>query len=254
MRLADLTEFIRTHDLEEGTGGRRPPRDNIRAVQNMLSAGLADEEFYLDCIEMELEAIQRRRNGETRAVLCRIPERPMNIRMYYWPAGRFAQPHEHSKWTVTAVFFNSLQVTTYDFDVARRERRLVRKNVFPAIQGQAGHIYDRCIHSPANVSGQPTVSMHIFNESDVQMLEREVGPIEGMGDPRKAMLPGEGPAGGQWIERGSQGKLRMLAHALARFRTSRAQGLLNSISRCADATTLEKVNRIRRRAGCPTSA
>jgi predicted metal-dependent enzyme (double-stranded beta helix superfamily) len=247
MRLTDLVEFIRGHDLEERSDGRRPPRDNVRAVQNALSVGLADEEFYLDCIDLELDAIQRRRNGDIRAVLQRIPERQMNIRMYYWPVGKAAQPHEHTKWTVTAVFFNSLQVTTYDWDVARRERRLLQKNVFRAEQGQVGHIYDRCIHNPANTGGQAAASIHVFNDSDMPLLEQEVGPINGMGNPRERTLPTDPEARAQWIERASQNKLKMLARALARFRTPRAEALLNVISGYADAATLEQVVRTRRR-------
>jgi len=246
MRLTDLTDLIRAHDLEEGSGWRRPPRDNVRAVQNALSAGLADEEFYLDCVELELDAIQRRRNGDLSSVLLRIPERQMKIRMFYWRVGKVALPHEHTKWTVTAVFFNTLQVTTYDWDVARRERRLLQKNVFRAEQGQAGHIYDRCIHNPANVSGRSAASIHIFNDSDMPLLEQEVGPIEGMGNPTEG-LPTDPVARTQWIERTSQVRLRILAAALSRFRTPRAEALLNVISDYADAATLEKVNRIRHR-------
>jgi len=247
MRLTDLTDLIRAHDLEEGSGWRRPPRDNVRAVQNALSAGLADEEFYLDCVELELDAIQRRRNGDLSSVLLRIPERQMKIRMFYWRVGKVALPHEHTKWTVTAVFFNTLQVTTYDWDVARRERRLLQKNVFRAEQGQAGHIYDRCIHNPANVSDRPAASIHIFNDSDMPLLEQEVGPIEGMGNPKVSRAPTDPVARTQWVEWVSQGKMRMLALALARFRTPRAEALLNVISGYADAATLEKVNRIQRR-------
>ena len=246
MRLTDLTELIRAHDLEEGAGGRRPPRDNIRAVQHALSAGLADDDFYLDCNELEVDAIQRRRNGDLRSVLYRIPERQMHIRIFYWEVGKVAPPHEHTKWTVTAAFFNSLQVTTYDWDLARRERRLLQKNVFCAEQGQAGHIYDRCIHNPANVSDRPAASIHIFNDSDRQLLEREVGPIEGMGNPMKRP-PTDPVERTQWIEWTSQRSLRVLASALARFRTPRAEALLNVISNYADAATLETVNRIQSR-------
>ncbi len=46
MRLTDLTGLIRAYDLKEGSGGRRPPRDNVRAVQNALSAGLAGKSRY----------------------------------------------------------------------------------------------------------------------------------------------------------------------------------------------------------------
>jgi predicted metal-dependent enzyme (double-stranded beta helix superfamily) len=247
MRLTDLTDLIRSRDLDEGPGGRRPPRDNIRAVQNALSAGLADEDFYLDCVELELDAIQRRRSGELNAVLCRVPDREINIRLYHWPAGKSARPHEHTKWTVTAVFFNSLQVTTYDWEVARRERRLQEKNVFRAEPGQAGHIFDRCIHSPANVTRKPAASIHIFNESDFPLLEEEVGRIEGMGNPRDPKAPADPAERALWIEHTSQGRLRVLAGALSRRRSPRAMSLLGAISRQADAVTLEKVHRIRRR-------
>jgi hypothetical protein len=208
----------------------------VRTVQNMLSAALADEDFYLDCIELEIEANLRRTADAPRQPLFRMPERGLTLHMFYWYPGRGTIPHEHSAWTVTAVFYNSLQVTTYDFDVASRERRLEQKNVFSAAQGNAGHIYDRCIHSPSNVTSIVTTSLHVFNSADQPCLEDEVGLVEGLGYPN-AVLPdddGERTAVvGEWTQR----QLRVLSRVLSQFRGPRAADLRRRISAHADART-----------------
>jgi predicted metal-dependent enzyme (double-stranded beta helix superfamily) len=234
----DLLELLRKLDLDEGPGGsRRPPRDNVRAVQHALGAWLADEPFYLDCIELELLALEPR--AERRPAMFRMRDRPLVVQMFYWWPGRVAPPHEHTAWTVTAVFFNHLQVTTYDWDVAYRERRLARKNVFTAEQGRAGHIYDRCIHNPSNHTHRDSMSMHLFNESDVPRIEREVGPIPGMSAPTSTAVADTATAAHT-----RQRQLRVLASAASQFRSPRATSILRSISAAGDPETQARVDQI----------
>jgi len=233
MRFGDLLALVRGLDLDDGA--RRPPRDNVRAVQHAMSAWLGDEQFYLDCIALELGAIVS--SAGRRAPMLRMRDRPLIFQMFYWWPGRTAAPHEHTKWTVTAVFFNRLQVTTYDWDVAFRERRLERKNVFVAAEGKAGHIYDRCIHNPANPTNRDSMSIHIFHADDAPRIEAEVGPIAGLGlaPPR----PTESPATRR------QRQLRVLAQAVCRYQSPRATSILDEILASGDAETQARVDRVR---------
>src|SRR5579862_1530215 len=120
MRFADLLSLLRSLDLEDqgASGARRPPHDNVRTVQHSLTTWLADEDFYLDCVELEIAAVLRKTPEHPMPPMFRLPNRGMHVRMYYWWPGKIAPPHEHTAWTVTAVFFNALEVTTYDWDLA----------------------------------------------------------------------------------------------------------------------------------------
>jgi hypothetical protein len=241
VRFDDLLTLLRGLDLDDDV--RRPPRDNVRAIQHSLSACLADEDFCLDCIELELAALASRPAGGRRASMFVMPDRPLRFEMFYWWPGRVAAAHEHTRWTVTAVFFNSLQVTTYDWDIAFRERRLERKHVFVAPQGKAGHIYDRCIHNPANGTNRDSMSIHIFNASDVPLIENEVGPIPGLG------LPSAGSAQhNESFASKRQRQLRVIAQAACQYRSPRAIAILDRILASGDAETQARVERLRWRA------
>jgi predicted metal-dependent enzyme (double-stranded beta helix superfamily) len=235
MRFDDLLALVRSRDLDDDA--HRPAREDVREVQHALSAWLADEEFYLDVVELELAAI---RGTDRRAAMFRMPDRPLMFQMFYWWPGRVATPHEHTKWTVTAVFFNRLQVTTYDWDVAFRQRRLEKKNVFAAEQGKAGHIYDRCIHNPANATNRDSMSIHIFNVLDAQRIEDEVGPIAGLASPTGR--------GRESPDARRQRQLRVLAQAACQFHSPRASILVDHILESGDGETCARIDRMRWRA------
>jgi predicted metal-dependent enzyme (double-stranded beta helix superfamily) len=238
MRFSALPTLIESLDLEErrGSSHRRPPRDNVRAVQNLLSAGLSDEDFYLDCIGLEIDANLRRSAEAPKQSLFRMPDLGMRVQMFYWYPGRTIAPHEHSAWTVTAVFYNALQITTYDFDLAFREQRLERKNVFGTVQGQAGHIYERCIHKPTNTTNTTSLSLHIFNGADEQRIEDEVGPIKGLEYPN-VDLPADADERAAIVEQWTQRQLQALTRVLSQFRSPRAADLLEKIAESGDART-----------------
>src|SRR5215471_9354324 len=116
MRFTDLVSLLRTLDLDDHGfhGSRRPPRENVRTIQHGLTAMLADEEFYLDCVDLELSAVQRKTPDRPARPMFRLGDRGQHFRMFYWWPGKVAVPHEHTAWTVTAVFYNALEVTTFD--------------------------------------------------------------------------------------------------------------------------------------------
>src|SRR5262249_47536511 len=87
MRSSALPKLIEPLDLaerREGAAMRRPPRDNVRAVQNMLAGALTDEEFYLDCVDREIEANLRRSPDRPKQAMFRKQDGTFKIQMFYW--------------------------------------------------------------------------------------------------------------------------------------------------------------------------
>ena len=243
MRFSDLVDLLHTLDLaDRGAHGRRPPRDNVRTVQDALTAMLADEDFYLDCIDLEAETTASETPERPFAPFCRLDDLDLTFRMFYWWPGKAAPPHEHTAWTVTAVFYNTLEVTTFDWDIAFREQRLQPRNRFTGAQGMAGHIYDRCIHRPANLTERLSTSIHIFHAADQPRIEREVGPIAGMAPPTRAFV--RGPNEGVRLTALKQLRLRALAHMVGQFRSERARRTLDVIARSGDDFTRAVTDRV----------
>jgi hypothetical protein len=243
MRFADLVCLMRSLDLlDRGAHGRRPPRDNVRAVQDGLTAMLTDEDFYLDCIDLEAEATANATPERPFPPLSGLHDLDLQFRMFYWWPGKAAPPHEHTAWTVTAVFYNTLEVTTFDWGVAFREQRLQPKNRFTGVQGMAGHIYDRCIHRPANLTEKLSTSIHIFNLADQPRIEREVGPIAGLAPPTRAFV--RGPNEDVRLTALKQLRLRALAHMVGQFRSERARRTLDAIASAGDDLTRAVTERV----------
>ena len=243
MRFMDLVSLLRSLDLaDRGTHGRRPPRDDVRTVQNALTAMLADEDFYLDCIDLEAATTGSATPERPFAPFHHLSDLDLRFRMFYWWPGKAAPPHEHTAWTVTAVFYNTLEVTTFDWDLAFREQRLQPRNRFTGVQGMAGHIYDRCIHRPANLTEKLSTSIHIFNAADQPRIEREVGPIAGMASPTAAFV--RGPDEGARLIALRQLRLRALAHMVGQFRSERARRTLDAIASAGDDLTRAVTDRV----------
>jgi hypothetical protein len=243
MRFRDLVDLLHSLDLaDRGAHGRRPPRDNVRTVQEALTAMLGDEDFYLDCVDLEAEAAAGATPDRPFPPLTRLHDLDLQFRMFYWWPGKAAPPHEHTAWTVTAVFYNTLEVTTFDWDIAFREQRLQTKNRFTGVQGMAGHIFDRCIHRPANLTERLSTSIHIFHGADQPRIEREVGRIAGMAPPTTAFV--RGPNEGMRLSANKQLRLRALAHMVGQFRSARARRTLDAIANAGDDLTRAVADRV----------
>jgi hypothetical protein len=235
MRWDDLETLLRTLDLRETEDrSQRPPRDHVRAVQDALARGLADEEFRLDCIERELDGIARGDLDEPFLPMVTLPGVGIVVRMMYWAPGDAPPPHEHTTWTVTAVFHNALEVTTFDYDLARKERRLERKNNFSAVAGRVGHIFEPCIHRPANTSEDYSTSIHVFHRLDGPRLASGADGLPQLRIPRK-----QRPVSPEFLHVSRQERYQANLLALVPFRSSRARGVLERIADTGDAVTRE---------------
>ncbi|WP_437959892.1 hypothetical protein WME76_09745 [Sorangium sp. So ce119] len=194
MRLAALTDLLGQLDFPFPGDRRRPPRDHVRALEGALRAGLSDDELPLELLALEIE---RRDGAPDLAPFHVVPELGVRVAFAYWRPGRAAGPHEHSDWTVTAVFHNALDVATFDWDATARARRLVPKRLFSAEAGRVGHIHGPCIHDPRNPTPRWSISLHLFGPHDGPVIEEQVGPIEGLSSPAPRAAepaPQAGPA------------------------------------------------------------
>jgi hypothetical protein len=183
MRLRDLLELMERLDLGEPGQPRRPPRENLDAIKDALTRGLADADFRLDCIEHNLSAWREWERSGWRGMkppIVTLPESGLIVTMFYWPPGEVCPAHEHTSWTMSAMFHNRLEVMTYHWDRALTHRRLERRSLFTAEPGRVGYIYDPAIHSPRNTFTSAAISFHIYNTDDDPVLEKQVGPVEGL--------------------------------------------------------------------------
>ena len=247
MRLDDLIQLMRRLDLGEPGKPRRPPRENLSELQTAFSRGLADPDFALDCIEQDLRAWSDWEASGWKGrkpPIAAIPELGISMMFFFWPPGEVSLPHEHVSWTMSSVFHNRLRVTTYHWDRAVQERRLEEKNVFSAEPGRVGYIYNPCIHSPRNASADWATSIHIYNADDLPVLEKQVGPIEGL-------EPADSTADAAIYEarppevflRVRECTYRVHAEAAARFPAARTMRFLEQLHRLGDASTQEVVAR-----------
>jgi len=245
MRVLELVELMEKLDLGEAGRPRRPPHENLRAIQEALARGLADPEFRLDCIERDLSVWAGWEasgwNGMKPAMIA-LPELGLFVRVFFWPPGQVSPPHEHTSWTMSAVFHNRLQVMTYHWDRAIAARRLEKRSRFWAESGRVGYIYDPAIHSPSNPGERGAISFHIYNADDGPVLERQVGPIEGLSASAKASDDPTLSARRPEVLRSARESLyRVHAEAALEFPCSRTMEVLEALYRRGDPITRDFV-------------
>ena len=149
MRWKQFLERAGCVDL--GAVAEIPPRANVLQLQQLLTEALASADFALDCAERQLGLIER--GGAALSAPFYIDEaHNFGVRFPHWAPYMGMSPHEHYEWIVSAVVYGGLTIHTYQFEVARDQRRLQPRNTFQGLAGQAGHIYKEGIHNPRNRS------------------------------------------------------------------------------------------------------
>jgi hypothetical protein len=230
--------------------------DQVVGIQDFLSAALQGEDFALACLERDLGRAEAPAGGTDLTPFYKHPQSCVQVALGYWAPGSSAGPHEHSDWTVTAVFHNRLEVTTFDWEIARSERRLQRRHVFPALRGRVGRIYDHGLHDPRNPTGDWTISLHVFGPDRRPKLADEVGPIAALGRPESPPRAAVEDAVVLVLDEAHrQGVLRARVAALAAFSPGpRVASLLEAIATRGDQATRRSVHRAQRPTGAPPLA
>jgi hypothetical protein len=236
MRFAELLDNMRVLRLPAEGAADKPTRESVQLVRQWMAEGLADDEFALDCIELELGAmLERPARGDLEPFY--VDDGGTRFALAYWAPGRAAGAHEHNDWTVTAVFHNALEVETYDMNAARAERTLKVKNVHHAEKGRVGYIFDPCIHNPRNATDRWSMSIHVVSPNDGPKLVKEVGPIPGLYTIVPTDEDAEDPLRAMLRSKGYQRAYRVQAELLSGIRSPRATDLLHRIHGRADGET-----------------
>ena len=228
MKLDELCELFDRHAFPDEQVRERPDKDAVLAARAAITTGVGDVEFLVDCIGYELTLLERPRLGRQDLVpFFTVPEYGVRFALGYWPPGSNAGAHEHTAWTITAVWHNQLSVQTYDRNESYRSQTLVPKNLFDARAGQVGFIYDPCIHDPRNPTDKWSLSMHVSSPHDGQKLadEEQCLPILDKFASRRASAFGA-PYDKVVANRYRQLKLRAISQYLAQVDTVPVAGLL----------------------------
>lgn len=140
----------------------------LRLLRDLLVDCLQSEDFRLNCINELLGTIENW-NGEFKtwnAPAFFYHERlRFSVRMIFWPGFYENNPHEHKTWSVTGVFFNTLNISTYD--LMSTQKSLKKNRTFSAKAGEVGYLIPGCIHSIKNSTSELSSSIHIFNNIDI---------------------------------------------------------------------------------------
>jgi hypothetical protein len=165
MLLQDFREAFAALPFPTAIAATSPSRETVLAARAIVGAAIADDDFLVDCIGLELSRI---RNGNASGLdpFVTIPETGIRLAFGYWAPGATARPHEHTAWTITAVCRNELAVKTFAYDESYRTKKFVPKHRFQANAGSVGFIFDPCIHEPLNTSERWSLSLHVLSPRD----------------------------------------------------------------------------------------
>jgi predicted metal-dependent enzyme (double-stranded beta helix superfamily) len=186
--LDELAAVLHRVRMAPRARGRRATPAQIAAIESWLRGAVGREDFLLECLEHDMARLTEVTPTGELPSLHEHPRSGVRLALGYWSPGSASGAHEHRDWTVSSVLHNQLEVTTYDLDLARRERRLAPKHVFTALRGHVGAIVDRAIHQPRNPTRAWSISLHIQGAQRSPGLETEVGPVVGL------TSGGDGPA------------------------------------------------------------
>lgn len=139
----------------------------VPRMRDFMKTALADENFIDECVNLCLSSIETCHDKSQWICppIYHNHEKRIAIRLIPWPAFYSNNPHRHKTWGVTGVFFNKLNIFTYEL-VSENPVRLKKDRNIAALQYEAGYIMPDCIHSIGNPSGKTSLSIHIFNNLD----------------------------------------------------------------------------------------
>ena len=246
MKFNELIGAFNALDFPLQDEARRPDRAAVLSARTLMEAALADDEFLLDCIELELRLIAA---GTVRAGLVpffTIPATGIHFAMGYWPPGKGPGPHEHTAWTITGVLRNTLEVQTYDRDESYRRGELIEKNLFSAAAGTVGYMYEPGIHAPRNPSSSAwALSIHVISPRDGQpMADFDKTPAALLPKVSTHVCDQDGAYASVMMARRNQRWVRELASTLAASSSTSAAGLLAACFELGSANTRDHIRRV----------
>lgn len=162
-----------------------------RTVRSLVRTSLRDERFVRDCIDLSVQRLVRDGTSWADPPLIDDDAHGFGVRLFFWPPGYVNDPHEHTCWTVTGVLWNELVFSTYtkhgDGGLLEPDRVIV------ASQGEVGYVIPPCVHSVANQSAAPSISLHVFSGPKVEPGSYQRGETRWYHTEHATPPPGSGP-------------------------------------------------------------
>jgi hypothetical protein len=243
MKLDDLCEVIDRQEIPSVDARDHPAREVILAMRAAVTAAVRDDEFLADCLNYELDLLERRVPRRGLVPFYTLPALGIRFAFGYWPPGHNAGAHEHTAWTITAVCRNELEVQTFHREESYRQQALVPKNLFHAPAGQVGFIYEPCIHDPHNPTDRWSLSLHVTSPRDGERADGDPC-LRLLEDLRTSRLPDDVPYSSVLRARDRQVLLREIAGFLAGTTAASTRGILDRCSLLGSRSTRRFVHRL----------
>jgi hypothetical protein len=245
MRLNQLVEVFNDLDFPTLSEAEDPERAAVLQARAAVEAAVADDDFLLDCMALELRLIAAAGPRLGLVPFLTLPRTGIRFALGYWPPGGGPGAHEHTAWTITGVLRNELEVRTFDRAASYRTGTLVDKNVFSAPAGKVGYIYEPGIHAPRNPSAAWSLSLHVISPRDGRPLADQVDmPAALRSDPGPPEYPNGYPYESVVMARQRQRWVRELASIAAASASPLRRPLLESCFELGSSMTREHVNRL----------
>lgn len=249
MKFAHVIDVLHTLSFPDAHQRELPQREQVLSARHLIEDALTNDEFLLDCIDLDIDRWHRDRHvyrGLNPFFI--MPHTGIRFALGYWPPHSKAGAHEHTAWTITAVCHNTLEVQTYDRQASYEQGVLVKKNVFPAPKGKVGFIYEPGIHDPGNPTATWSLSLHVISPQDGQALPdhaQQPASLQSIGSPSQQQ--GMGPAY-EHIQRIRQLQrwIALIGEVLAPMRQHHDAHVNVLINKCLALSTPYTRNRVER--------
>jgi len=177
MRLDDVVAAFDGLDFPRQDESDLPAREVVLSARATMERAVADDDFLLDCMALELRLIASGAPRRGLVPFLTLPRSGIRMAFGFWPPHGGPGAHEHTAWTITGVCRNALEVRTFDRAESYRTGALVDKNLFAAPAGKVGYIYEPGIHAPRNPTRDWALSIHIISPRDgLPLADHEDAP------------------------------------------------------------------------------
>lgn len=245
MKLEDLCNLFETQKFPKLGEKMHPERDSVMAARAEITKAITDEQFLIECISCELNRLRGNQSYKGLAPFYEVPDFGIRFAFGYWQPGGTPGPHEHTAWTITSLFRNTLDILTYNYEESYRQKKLVPKNRFHATAGQVGFIYEPCIHKPINLSRKWSLSLHVTSPLDGASASCPT-PLPDLITREKSIEKASHPYTQVVKSRYRQKFVFQMAQTLTSMKNSRVPEILRECAEIASTPTRKLINKITR--------
>jgi len=166
MHFEDLLKEFPVDRFPKAAELLHPEKSAVLNAREMATIAIKNDDFICDCISLEIDRLGLNKFSTGLSPFYTLPDTGIRFSLGYWSPGSGADAHEHTAWTITGVYSNKLEVTTYDREASYKTNSLIPKNHFEGLSGSTGFIYGPCIHAPKNTSKNWSLTFHASSPLD----------------------------------------------------------------------------------------